>query len=62
MPIDYSGLPRLRPDYLAAFQHLAECWPARAAASGPGHQALGTLVQVGQGRIVREAAPAAGLP
>lgn len=52
--VDYSGYPDCRPDYLAAFQTLADL-ATRAGREGRGPQLWAPLVQWSKTRIVAEA-------
>jgi len=52
--VDYSGYPDCRPDYLEAFQHLADL-ASKAGREGHGIQLWGPLVQWSKTRIVQEA-------
>jgi 7-cyano-7-deazaguanine synthase len=52
--IDYSGYPDCRPDYLDAFQHLADL-ATRAGREGRGPQLWAPLVRMDKLTIVREA-------
>ncbi|MEA5423870.1 7-cyano-7-deazaguanine synthase QueC [Synechococcus sp. CCY9202] len=52
--VDYSGYPDCRPDYLEAFQHLADL-ASKAGRQGRGIQLWAPLVQWSKTRIVQEA-------
>jgi 7-cyano-7-deazaguanine synthase len=52
--VDYSGYPDCRPDYLEAFQCLADL-ASRAGREGRGARLWAPLVQLGKADIVREA-------
>jgi 7-cyano-7-deazaguanine synthase len=52
--VDYSGYPDCRPDYLAAFQSLAEL-ASRAGREGRGARLWAPLIQLSKVDIVREA-------
>jgi 7-cyano-7-deazaguanine synthase len=52
--IDYSGYPDCRPDYLAAFQTLADL-ATRAGREGGGARLWAPLIQLSKVDIVREA-------
>jgi len=52
--VDYSGYPDCRPDYLEAFQTLADL-ASRAGREGRGPQLWAPLVEWSKTRIVREA-------
>ena len=52
--VDYSGYPDCRPDYLEAFQHLADL-ATRAGREGRGVRLWAPLVEWDKPRIVREA-------
>jgi 7-cyano-7-deazaguanine synthase len=52
--IDYSGYPDCRPDYLAAFQTLADL-ATRAGREGHGPQLWAPLLSLSKTQIVREA-------
>ena len=52
--IDYSGYPDCRPDYLAAFQTLADL-ASKAGREGQGAQLWAPLVEWSKTRIVQEA-------
>jgi 7-cyano-7-deazaguanine synthase len=52
--VDYSGYPDCRPDYLAAFQTLADL-ASRSGREGRGTRLWAPLVRLGKTEIVREA-------
>ena len=52
--VDYSGYPDCRPDYLAAFQTLADL-ASKAGREGQGTRLWAPLVEWSKARIVREA-------
>ena len=52
--VDYSGYPDCRPDYLEAFQHLADL-ASKAGREGHGSQLWAPLVQWSKTKIVQEA-------
>ncbi len=52
--VDYSGYPDCRPDYLAAFQSLADL-ATRAGREGRGARLWAPLIQLSKTDIVREA-------
>ena len=52
--VDYSGYPDCRPDYLVAFQHLADL-ASKAGREGHGSQLWAPLVEWSKTRIVEEA-------
>lgn len=52
--VDYSGYPDCRPDYLAAFQQLADL-ASKAGREGHGTELWAPLVQWSKTRIVQEA-------
>jgi 7-cyano-7-deazaguanine synthase len=52
--VDYSGYPDCRPDYLAAFQTLADL-ASRSGREGHGTRLWAPLVRLGKTEIVREA-------
>jgi 7-cyano-7-deazaguanine synthase len=52
--VDYSGYPDCRPDYLAAFQQLADL-ASKAGREGHGTRLWAPLVQWSKTQIVREA-------
>ena len=52
--VDYSGYPDCRPDYLAAFQQLADL-ASKAGREGHGTRLWAPLVQWSKSQIVREA-------
>ncbi len=52
--VDYSGYPDCRPDYLEAFQNLADL-ASRAGREGRGARLWAPLVQLSKTEIVREA-------
>jgi 7-cyano-7-deazaguanine synthase len=52
--VDYSGYPDCRPDYLAAFQQLADL-ASKAGREGHGSQLWAPLVEWSKTRIVQEA-------
>ncbi|MFM8976167.1 MAG: 7-cyano-7-deazaguanine synthase QueC [Vulcanococcus sp.] len=52
--VDYSGYPDCRPDYLEAFQRLADL-ASKAGREGHGSQLWAPLVQWSKTKIVREA-------
>ena len=52
--VDYSGYPDCRPDYLAAFQTLADL-ASRSGREGHGTRLWAPLLQLGKTAIVREA-------
>lgn len=52
--VDYSGYPDCRPDYLAAFQTLADL-ASRSGREGHGTRLWAPLVRFGKTEIVREA-------
>ena len=52
--VDYSGYPDCRPDYLAAFQTLADL-ASRSGREGHGTRLWAPLVHLGKTEIVREA-------
>ena len=52
--VDYSGYPDCRPDYLAAFQQLADL-ASKAGREGHGSQLWSPLVACSKTRIVQEA-------
>lgn len=52
--VDYSGYPDCRPDYLAAFQQLADL-ASKAGREGHGSRLWAPLVQWSKTRIVQEA-------
>jgi 7-cyano-7-deazaguanine synthase len=52
--VDYSGYPDCRPDYLSAFQQLANL-ASKAGREGRGTQLWAPLVQWSKAQIVREA-------
>lgn len=58
--VDYSGYPDCRPDYLAAFQHLAEL-SSKAGLEGRAPKLVAPLVQDSKVDIVRRAV-ALGVP
>jgi 7-cyano-7-deazaguanine synthase len=52
--VDYSGYPDCRPDYLSAFQQLADL-ATKAGREGKGAQLWAPLLQLSKTEIVREA-------
>ena len=52
--VDYSGYPDCRPDYLAAFQHLADL-ASKAGREGHGSRLWAPLVEWSKTRIAQEA-------